>query len=301
MGVSWELFQGPKFTLGAGAFLLGIVTWIVISRSLRFWSQNRMKRLDSVEEFDFITPELPNPLSPDQPLIRAKEAVRTQYKNTRRLILPILVVVTSIMAALPFLPRIPAALMSVYLGAGSLLLGMAAKPMVENFFAGLVMGFSKTLNIGDTVLMHGHYATVEEINMTHTTLKLWDWRRYVVPNSKMMATEFLNYSVTDTFIWAYVEFWISYDTDLEMVKKAGSEAAKNSKHFAGYSDPEFWVMETNKEGVVCWMAAWADTPTDGWYLKADMRAGLMRAFQENGLPTHCFHFRSDEPRVAAVG
>ena len=298
MGVSWQFIYDPKVHLGVAAFLLGIATWVLLTRALRFWSVRRINRLDKVDEIDYIASELPDPLSPENSIKKAKDAVRTQYQNTRRLLLPILVVVTLVLAALPFLPKIPAALMSVYLGAGSLLVGMAAKPMVENFFAGLVMGFSKTLNIGDTVLVHGRYATVEDINMTHTTLKLWDWRRYVVPNSKMMGTEFLNYSVVDEFIWAYVEFWVSYDTDLEMVKRAGAEAAKSSKYFGGWSEPEFWVMETNKEGVVCWLAAWANSPADAWYLKADIRAGLVMAFQENQLSPHCYNFRSGEPKVA---
>ncbi len=305
--VTLHLLKEPKFALGVTALALGLLTWFAVTRALRFWSIRRIDRLDTFEGFEVIANEPPASYSPDEAITRAKESVKKQYRNTRQLLLPILVTTTLVLAALPFMPEIPAALMSIYLGAGSLVVGMAAKPLGENFFAGLVMGFSRLLNIGDTVVVNGHYATVEEISMTHTTLKIWDWRRYIIPNSKMLASEFVNYSVFDNFIWAYVEFWISYEADLEAIKTAGAEAAKASKYWGGWSDPEFWVMEANKEGVVCWMAAWANTPADAWYLKADMRAGIMQAVQNQGVQTHCFHFRStpeagpEAKKAAAVG
>ncbi len=178
--------------------------------------------------------------------------------------------------------------MSVGLGAATVLAGAAAKPFVENLIAGLVMGVSRVLNIGDTVIVREQYATVEDITMTHTTLKLWDWRRLVVPNSQMLATEFLNYSLNDLFIWAYIEFWVDYDVDLDLLEELAREATRQSPYFADYEPPQLWVMDCSKEGVKCWLAGWANSPNDAWYLKSDMRKGLVKAFQRKKIETHRF-------------
>jgi small-conductance mechanosensitive channel len=161
--------------------------------------------------------------------------------------------------------------------------------VIENAFAGLAIAFSRLINIGDTVLLGERYGTVEDISVTHTTIRLWDWRRCVIPNSKMLQSEVINYSLHDRFQWAYVEFWVNYDADLKKVAELAAEACKASAHFAPYEPPVFWVMDLAERGICCWIAAWADSPSSAWVLKCDMRATLVRAFAEHGICPHTYH------------
>ena len=272
------------------SLLVVLVAYWVTDRTLLQFFRRRLRRVESTETFPPLPSETPldNPAKVESK--RAQENIRSHFKNTKRLLIPGFLVLGLIGASIPFMTAVPAALVSVLLGACTVTAGVAAKPVVENFIAGLVMGFSKVLNIGDTVMVNGHYATVEDISMTHTTLRIWDWRRYIIPNSKMLQTEFLNYSVVDAYQWAYVEFWVSYNADLEEVKRHAIKAAKDSKFFAGYEDPTLFVMDTAKEGVCCWLAAWANNPSDAWMLKADIRAGLISVFSKLGVEPHQYHF-----------
>lgn len=278
------------------AYSVGIaLVTLLLNHGLRTLARGRQKWLTENQDFEPLANE--TPLDKDAEVVsrkRAMASVRTHFTNTRRLILPAVVVLTFIVAVLPFLSRAPAALLTLMIGVFTVVVGMAAKPMVENFVAGLVIGFSRVLNIGDVVLVSDCYATVEDISMTHTTLKLWDWRRRVVPNCKMLESEFLNYSLTDKFQWAYVEFWVSYEADIEEVREIATAAPYESKYFVEYDAPQLWVMETAKEGIRCWVAAWADDPNDAWMLKADIRAVLMREFKERGITVHRHYHALEE-------
>ncbi|MEO1173243.1 MAG: mechanosensitive ion channel domain-containing protein, partial [Myxococcota bacterium] len=110
---------------------------------------------------------------------RGIESIQQQFTITRRAAVPLGLVVTVSLATIPLLDRIPAALLSLTVGVITVLIGVAARPFIENVIAGLVISISKVIRIGDTVKIDEWYGTIEDINTTHTTIKLWDWRRYV--------------------------------------------------------------------------------------------------------------------------
>lgn len=273
--------------------LAGMIVWWVLNRVLLSLEGRRLERVQGRTTFEAVPTETPINEPKQVAQTRATESIQLHLRNTRKLLGPIVILLVLFAVALPYLSLVPATFLSVVLSAGTVLVGIAAKPPVENFIAGLVMGFSRVLNIGDTVVYGEHYATVEDISMTHTILKIWDWRRLVIPNSKILSSEFENYSLTDLYIWAHVEFWVSYEADIAQVQELATAAAKTSEYFLGHEVPGFWVMETAKEGVRCWVAAWASNPSDGWYLKADIRTSLIKSFQEHGIGTHGFHITND--------
>ena len=220
----------------------------------------------------------------------AKKSIENQFTVTRRLVRPLVVVATLVVAVVPFLDQVPAATVSLVVGAITVLLGIAARPAVENAISGLVISYSRTLNLGDTVKIDGHYGTVEDIGLTHTTIKRWDWRRYVLPNSKMLNHDFLNYTLRDGWIWAYIEFWVSLDADLEEVERIAVEGYRSSESLADTEDPPgFWVLGVEKDAVRCWAAGWADGPGNAWMVNSDARRALVKGLKEAGIRGHGFH------------
>lgn len=244
----------------------------------------------------------------DDPIGRAKqrghESIREQSTVVRRVLYPLIIGGTLAVVAIPFIGKVPAAVVSVSATAVTLLVGIAVRPVVENAFAGLALSMSKLLNIGDTVKVDGNYGTVEDITVTHTTVKIWDWRRYVVPNTKMLQSSVINYSLFDGYLWAYVEFWLAYDTDLELARELALEAPQRSDAWAGHEEPQFWVMEMGKDGYRCWLAAWADNSADAWVLSADVRTSLVFAFRKHGIRCHSMRHEfadgTSAPRLAAA-
>lgn len=289
MKIMWHNHYTPALV---GLVLL--VTLWTVNRALYELEKRRLEKVNKRKTFEAVptvTPlDKPGVIAKD----RAADSIRTHYRNTRKLLFPVFVLVGVVSLVFPYLSLVPATALSVTLSAATVVVGIAAKPPVENFIAGLVLGFSRVLNIGDTVTYDGHYATVEDISMTHTVLKIWDWRRLVIPNSKMLNSEFQNFSLTDLFQWAHVEFWVAYEADLETVREISVEAARASEHFADYEEPGFWVMETGKDAIRCWVAAWAETPSDAWYLKSDIRDRLIKRFAENGIRTHGYNVLSQQ-------
>ena len=206
---------------------------------LRSAERRRRERVEEKEWFEAVLTDTPL----DDPVAeaRARGLVNIEGNTTvtRRVLIPTLVVATVVLAVLPFLGQIPAALISIVAAIATVVVGVAARPVVESAFAGLAIAWSRQVNIGDTVLVDDFYGTVEDITVTHTTVRLWDWRRYVVPNAKMMNSSLVNYSLHDRFQWAYVEFWVGPEVDLEVVEELAVMAPERSARTAFGSMPAY--------------------------------------------------------------
>lgn len=265
--------------------IVGILLTAILGRiTLRRLSLRRLDRLKEAKHlFDDLTDA---PEDAPDPKKDAKEQIKVYHHGLKRVLFFFLALGLLLVVSIPYFSTLPAAFVSFFLGALTLVIGTAAKPVIENFISGIVLAFSQTINIGDTVLLDGeHYGTIEELGYTHSVVKIWDWRRYVIPNSEMLSKSFLNYSLKDNFQHAYIEFWVAPDADLELVEKICIEEPKKSKHFVPYEDPALWVMGMDKDAIHCWAGAWADSPSDAWMLKSDMRNSLIKAFAENGIKT----------------
>jgi len=266
--------------------LSGILLIWWVRRKISRVEDLRSSRVKKLKRFESIKTTTPL----DSPAQKAKDAAVESIGNRFTIIRKIsffsIVTIWLIALALPFLNTLPAALVSVLVAASGIIIGMAARPFIENLISGMVITFSHPIRIGDTVVIDGNYGTVEDITITHTVIKIWNWRRYIIPNSRMLAKEIVNCTINDAYQWTNVEFFIAYDSDVRLVKELAVNAAMKSRYFADYEDPRFWVMEMGERGYKCWVAAWTDSPIDAWELGNEVRTELITQFRAHGVNCH---------------
>ncbi len=191
-----------------------------------------------------------------------------------------------IIILVPYLGNIPTVYISILAAVASVVAGVSLRPFLENLFSGIVISFFKSIRIGDTVIIDGHYGLIEEIGLTYSVLKRWDWNRIVIPNSKLLDKEIQSLTMNDNYIWAHIEFYISPDADLDRVEILARESAIKAKHFNQAEEPSFWVMDMQKDTIKCWLAAWADNPSHAWELRNEMRTKLFKSFQKENILFH---------------
>jgi len=263
---------------------------VVLVTAIQVIFKTALKRKKAVIDDLKVSEAIPTSTPLERPLRsfkkRAKESVTQRFSIFRKVAIMLGMILVLIAATFPFVDQLPQAVISILVGSAAIITGMAAKPFIENFLSGIAITASKMLNIGDTIIMNGNYGTIEDISPTHTVVKLWDWRRFVIPNTQMINQEFVNYTLQDKWLWAHVEFFVSPDADIRQVKAIAEEAARKSRHFHEVEEPSFWVMEAEKDCIKCWLAAWAASPAEAWELKADMRTELILRFQQAGIKSH---------------
>jgi small-conductance mechanosensitive channel len=274
----------------AGITLLALVAYLWLHVRVTSYKENRVRRIKHLLKDPETMAAMPTEVLSDKEERRDRrdiiKGVQSRFTIIRRTLTLCVFAAWAVALTFPFIGKLPSTMLSILIAVTTAVVGIAARPLVENMISGIVISFSRQLRVGDTLMMDGQYGTVEDISITHTKIKTWDWKRYVIPNSRMLNKEFVNLTLNDSLLWAYLEFSVSYDADLEEVSEIATRVAGQSPHHNAQEPPQFWVMRMDKESVTCWVAAWADSPAEAWNLKSDIAVRLIREFRERGIPTH---------------
>lgn len=271
----------PATVIFGGLFL----TWLV--RTLLNKAEDvRKRRVGSLTEFVAVKTASDKLNTSASSRERGLESIETRFAIMRRLITPLMMVIVVVIAVFPYLGQVPTAVVTLLITIMAAVFGIAAKPVLENAIAGTIISFGQPIRIGDLVMIDDYYGLIEEINLTHTVLKVWDWKRLVVPNSKLLQMEYQNYTLIDKWQWAYVEFWVAYGTDIDMVEALAREAVTTSEHLSHVHPPGFWIVGLDKDAIKCWVAGWVDHPLEAWALRTDISRGLLKGFHRHGIRCH---------------
>lgn len=265
--------------------------WWIRNRIIRL-EKRRKTRVNRLKRFESAKTSTPIDTAVGDAREAAVESIETRFSIIRKLSFFSIVILWLMALIFPFLDKVPATFVSIIVAASGIIIGVAARPLIENLISGIVISFSRPVRIGDTVVIDDKYGSVEDITITHTVVKIWNWRRYIIPNSRMLSKEIINCTINDSYQWMHVEFYVAYDNDIELVKELAIAVASNSKYFANYEDPRFWVMDLEEKGYKCWIAAWADTPIDAWELGNEIRTELIKRFSANDIKTHKFELHT---------
>lgn len=219
-------------------------------------------------------------------LQQSRAAIERQFSISRRLTIPLIALTFSVLLSIPFLPLVPATAVSSILAILTLCLGFIMRPLLENMIAGLILSSSKLIRLGDTIEISGFYGTIEDISPTHTTVKNWDWRRVVKPNSEMLASELVNHSLQGGEQWAHVDFHLKLDCELDDFQLELLALVQPLEHRTPDTEIDFWVMKLGELSVRCRVAAWASNPADAFYLKEGMNRAILSLMRSHKVASH---------------
>ena len=103
------------------------------------------------------------------------------------------------------------------LGIGSVAIGFAFKDIFQNLLSGILLLISEPFRIGDQIVSGDYEGTVEDIKIRATTIKTYDGRQVVIPNS-VLYTSALTVNTAYKQRRLQVAVGIGYEDDIEAAK-----------------------------------------------------------------------------------
>src|SRR4051794_4985974 len=92
-------------------------------------------------------------------------------------------------------------------------IGFAARQVLANAIAGLVIAITQPLRIGDLITFEEQTGTVEDISLTYTWLRMGSGARVIIPNERLAAGVLRNDSLGEATVALEVTVWIAPDAD----------------------------------------------------------------------------------------
>ena len=166
--------------------------------------------------------------------VRARR-VHTQMRVLRRLAVILIVVLAIGMMLFSFdnqLAKYGAGLLASA-GVASLVLATAAKSSASNILAGLQIAISEPIRIDDVVIVEGEWGRIEEITTTYVVVKIWDFRRLIVPLSYFIEKPFQNWTRESSELMGTAFLYTDYMVPVEAVRAELQRVVKTTALWDG--------------------------------------------------------------------
>ncbi len=109
---------------------------------------------------------------------------------------------------------------------GSLIVGLALQPLLTNLIAGIQIAITQPIRIDDAVIVEKEWGNVEEINATYVVVRLWDWRRMVLPLSYFIQTPFQNWTRESAALIGTAMLYVDHAAPIDRLRAKLEEIAK---------------------------------------------------------------------------
>ena len=118
-------------------------------------------------------------------------------------------------------------------GIAGVIAGLAARPVLSNLFAGLQIAVAQPIRLEDAVIVENEWGWIEEITGTYVVVRLWDWRRLIVPLSYFIEKPFQNWTRQSPALIGSVLIYVDYTVPVARVRDELTTIVSHSKLWDG--------------------------------------------------------------------
>ena len=183
------------------------------------------------------------------------------------------------------LDRLGINLTLVWAGAGALLIGVGIglQQTVSDFFAGLMLLFERSVEVGDMLEMENLIGTVKKIGLRSSQIQTRDNITVIVPNSKLTSEKVINWSHFDDRARFYISVGVAYGSDTNLVKNLLISVANEHKNIMKYPPPIVRFVNFGDSSLDFELHFWSREFMRIEDVKSDLRFEIDRIFRENNV------------------
>ena len=174
--------------------------------------------------------------------------------------------------------------LNVLAGTVGIGLGFGLQNIASNFVSGLMILFERHITVGDRIEVGGIEGDVLAINTRSTTVVTNDNIAIIIPNSKFVTENVVNWSLTGSDVRFRVPVTVACDSDLKRVVELLEEVARDNPDVLESPPPSVRFLQFGGSGFNLELRVWSTTLT---HRKATLISALNFAinekFREHGI------------------
>ncbi|HEY9880277.1 MAG TPA: mechanosensitive ion channel family protein [Leptolyngbyaceae cyanobacterium] len=199
------------------------------------------------------------------------------------------------------IPSLKAGDLVQLLGISGVAIGFAFRDILQNFLAGILILLTEPFQIEDQIIFKDFEGTVEHIETRATTIRTYDGRRIVIPNSELFTNSVLVNTAFDSRRLEY-DVGIGYGDNIEDARRLILEAIHETEGVLQTPAPDALVVELAESTVNIRARWWIQPPrrADVLALQDKVLTNIKNKLTVNGIdlpfPTQqiLFHDQTEE-------
>lgn len=170
------------------------------------------------------------------------------------------------------------------LGAGLMVgIGFGLQNVASNFISGVVILLERPIKVGDYVDVNGIYGIVKQINARSTVIMTRENILMIVPNSKFISENVVNWSHNDTNVLIRIPIGISYSSDPEKARSVLLEIAHDNEKTLNEPGPKVILDKFDNSSINLILEVWIDDIQKRFEIISDINYLIYKKFKEEGI------------------
>ncbi|MEA4856537.1 mechanosensitive ion channel family protein [Solidesulfovibrio sp.] len=186
--------------------------------------------------------------------------------------------------------------LAVVAGGLSVGIGFGLQNIVNNFIAGLILLFGRSIQAGDTIQIDATWGKVAKVNIRNTVVRTFQNATLFVPNSDLISGKLINWTHRDPTMRRDITVGVAYGTDTDTVRDILIEVAKAQPHVLRNPEPVVQFSAFGDSSLDFLLMVWVDNVAYGASTESDIRFAINRRFREQGIE---IPFPQREVRIVA--
>lgn len=178
-------------------------------------------------------------------------------------------------------------------------IGLGLQGIAKEFVSGLVIIFERPIQVGDFVNVGDFMGTVERISVRSTEIRTIDRLSIIVPNSRFLEKEVVNWSHGSPVARLKLPVRIAYGSDLNKVRSALIDAATEHPDVVSEPPPNVLFKGYGENYLDLNLIAWIAEPRKQFLIKSDLYFRIDAIFRDRNIeipyPRQELHLRSGLP------
>lgn len=277
-----EFFFKPLVPLGSQGVSLWALTQVTIAVLVLFYISSRIRR--------WLLGSLLSRTSLDTG-IRHAIGVITQYVVV---FLGLLLILQS--------AGIDLTALSVVAGGLGIGIGFGLQNIANNLISGLIVLLERPVKIGDRIEVAGSEGQVVAIRARSTTVLTNDNIAIIIPNSRFITEEVINWSYNDSRVRFRIPVQVGYGSDVRLVEQLLLQVARSNADVLADPAPAVRFLEFGDNGLKFELRAWSTTLIQRkGKLVSDLNFAILEKFRASGIeipfPQRDLHLRTMPPQA----
>ena len=205
------------------------------------------------------------------------------------------IVVLGVLISFQFL-EINLTSLAVIFGLLSVGIGFGLQNITANFISGLIIMFERPISVGDRVEVDDKEGDVTEINIRSTKIRTLNNTSIIVPNTKFVENDVINYSHGDSTFRLDINVGVAYSSNLDTVLKALNEVAAEHPKVMNFPKYQVHLTEFGDSAWEMQLRVWIPNVKDRYILRNELNQAIVRKFADYSIeipfPQRDLHVRS---------
>lgn len=170
-------------------------------------------------------------------------------------------------------------------GAIAIGFGFGAQNIINNFISGWILMWEKPIRIGDFLEIDGAKGVVEVINNRSTRIKRVDGVHLLIPNSKLLETTVVNWTLVDRLVRTSVRIGVAYGSSAKLVAALIQQAVDEQEEILNDPKPVVSFEDFGDNSLIFEVSFWIHSTVEGGLKvsRSNVRFKLDELFEKHNI------------------